>query len=68
MRREGAPVEALSSFFLPEDELWYCIYEARSPDEVAEASRRADLELSWIQPAVVGEGWVSEHRAEPRGR
>jgi hypothetical protein len=54
MRREGASVRMLRSFFLPEDELWFCIYEADSSDDVAEASRRAQLVVSRIQLAVVG--------------
>lgn len=52
MRREGAPVRFLRSFFLPEDELWFCLYEARSTDEVAEASRRAELMPGRIQRVV----------------
>jgi hypothetical protein len=64
MRREGASVRFLRSFFLPEDELWFCLYEARSVDEVAEASRRAELVLGRIQQAVDGEVSVRERRAE----
>jgi len=57
MSSEGAPIRFLRSFFLPEDELWFCLYEARSADEVAEASRRAELTPGRIQRAVdAGEG------------
>jgi hypothetical protein len=52
MRREGTPIRVRRSFFLPEDELWFCLYDARSADEVAEASRRAELVLGRIQRAV----------------
>src|SRR2546429_1749651 len=52
MRREGTPIRVLRSFFVPEDELWFCLYEARSSDTVADASRRAELGLSRIQKAV----------------
>ena len=64
MRREGAPVGFLRSFFLLEDELWFCFYEARSADEVAEASRRADLALGRIQRADYLE---SSAREKPEG-
>jgi hypothetical protein len=52
MRHEGAPIRFLRSFFLPEDELWFCFYEARSADEVADAGRRAELALGRIQRVV----------------
>jgi hypothetical protein len=52
MRREGTPIRVLRSFFVPEDELWFCLYEARSSDTVAEAGRRAKLGLGRIQKAV----------------
>ena len=52
MRQEGTPIRVLRSFFMPEDELWFCLYEAHSTDDVAEASRRAELRFDRIQPAV----------------
>ena len=55
MRREGTPIRVLRSFFAPEDELWFCLFEARSSDAVAEASRRAELGLGRIQKAVDAE-------------
>jgi hypothetical protein len=55
MRREGMPIRVLRSFFVPEDELWFCLFEARSSDAVAEASRRAELRLGRIQKAVDGD-------------
>src|SRR5512132_180016 len=63
MRREGTPIRILRSFFMPEDELWFCLYEARSGDEVAEASRRAELVIGRIQQAVDDEASVRGKRA-----
>src|SRR2546426_4998193 len=54
MRREGTPIRVLRSFFVPEDELWFCLFEARSVDDVTEATIRAELVLSRIQQAVDG--------------
>ncbi len=55
MRRGGTAIRFLGSFFVPEDELWFCFYEARSVDDVAEASRRAQLVPGRIQQAVDGD-------------
>ncbi len=52
MRRDGTAIRFLRSFFVPEDELWFGFYQARSIDEVAEATSRADLVPGRIQPAV----------------
>jgi hypothetical protein len=52
MRGDGTAIRFLRSFFVPEDELWFCFYEARSIDDVAEAASRAELELGRIQQAV----------------
>jgi Protein of unknown function (DUF4242) len=51
MRREGTQIRILRSFFMPEDELWFCLYEAASLDDVTEASRRAGLVGGRIQQA-----------------
>jgi hypothetical protein len=56
MRREGVSIRFLRSFFLPEDELWFGLFEATSHQEVAELSRRAELVVSRIQRAVMGDG------------
>jgi hypothetical protein len=66
MRRDGAPIRFLRSFFVPEDELWFCLYEARSVDEVAEAGHRARLVLARIQRAVDDDRWV-EREDELKG-
>jgi Protein of unknown function (DUF4242) len=52
MRREGTSIRLVHSFFVPEDELWFCLYEADSSDQVGEAGRRAELTLGRIQRAV----------------
>jgi len=52
MRREGAPIRFLRSYFLPEDETYFCLYEAGSIDDVAEASQRANLAVARIQTAI----------------
>jgi hypothetical protein len=68
MRREGTPIRVLRSFFVPEDELWFCLYEARSSDTVAEASRRAKLGLGRIQKAVDADIGTRARRGERRQR
>src|SRR5947199_2267676 len=65
MRREGTPIRVLRSFFVPEDELWFCLYEARSSDTVAEASRRADPGLGRTQKA--GAADTGTRRAKREG-
>ena len=64
MRREGTPIRVLRSFFIPEDELWFCLYEARSSDDVAEASRRAELGFGRIQEAVDADIGTRARRSE----
>jgi hypothetical protein len=64
MRREGTLIRVLRSFFVPEDELWFCLFEARSSDTVAEASRRANLGLGRIQKAVDADIGTRARRSE----
>ena len=52
MQSEGTAIRVLRSFFVPEDELWFGFYEARSIDDVAEATSRAQLTTGRIQQAV----------------
>ena len=52
MQSEGTTIRVLRSFFVPEDELWFGFYQARSIDDVAEAASRAELTLGRIQHAV----------------
>ena len=64
MRRDGTPIRVLRSFFAPEDELWFCLFEARSSDVVAEASRRAELGLGRIQEALDADIGTRARRSE----
>ncbi|MDQ3379631.1 MAG: DUF4242 domain-containing protein [Actinomycetota bacterium] len=63
MQRDGTAIRFLRSFFVPDDELWFCFYEARSIEDVAEASSRAELVLGRIQQAVDDEVPVRGRRA-----
>jgi hypothetical protein len=62
LRRAGTPIRFLRSFFVPEDELWFGFFEARSIDDVAEATSRAELVLGRVQQAV-----DDEPRSAPDG-
>jgi hypothetical protein len=64
MRREGTPIRVLRSFYAPEDELWFCLFEAHSSKAVAEASRRAELGLGRIQKAVDADIAARARRSE----
>lgn len=64
MQRDGTAIRFLRSFFVPEDELWFCFYAARSIDDVWEAARRAELVLGRIQKAVDDEVPISETKRE----
>jgi hypothetical protein len=64
MRREGTPIRVLRSFFVPEEEIWFCLYEAHSSDAVAEAGRRAELGLARIQKAVDADIGTRAKRSE----
>jgi Protein of unknown function (DUF4242) len=55
LRCNGTSIRYLRSFFVPEDELWFCFYEARSTEDVAAAATRAELLPSRIQEAVADE-------------
>jgi len=52
MAGEGTAIQLVRSFFLPEDELCFCLYEAPSIHEVAAAGRRAEMSFARIQPAI----------------
>jgi Protein of unknown function (DUF4242) len=52
--REGTAVRYLRSIFVPDDETHFLLYEARSPAAVAEATRRAGMDLERISEAVDG--------------
>ena len=50
----GTAVRYLRSFFVPEDEICFLLFEAASADDVRDAARRADLHFERISEAVPG--------------
>jgi Protein of unknown function (DUF4242) len=52
LTREGTPVRYLRSIFVPDDEICFYLYEARSADGVREAASRAALAFERITEAV----------------
>lgn len=52
MTAEGTPVRFLRSIFVPEDESCFFLYEARDPETVGEAVRRADLGAGPIRTTI----------------
>ncbi len=48
----GKPIRYLRSIFVPEDETWFHLYEADSPEAVAEASARTGVPFERIVEAV----------------
>lgn len=66
MRREGTPIWVVRSFFMPEDELWFCLFEAPSSDDVSEAGHRAGLLPGRIQRANDDE-WPTRAQDELKG-
>jgi hypothetical protein len=68
MNAEGTPIRLLSSFFLPEDELWFCLCEAPGADQVAETGRRAELPLGRVQPAIDVEFSAGDNRPKASRR
>jgi hypothetical protein len=58
LRRAGTAIRYVRSFFVPEDELWLCFFEARSVEDVAEAATRAELVPGRIQQAVADEATI----------
>ena len=48
---EQAGVRFVRSFFLPEDEICFLLFEAASADDVRDAARRADLRYERISEA-----------------
>jgi hypothetical protein len=43
MAAEGTAIRYLNTLFIPEEEICFFIFEASSPEDVAEASRRAEI-------------------------
>ena len=56
MRDEGIDIHYLRSTFLPVAEKCYCLFEATTEQEVAEANRRAELPYERISEAMMLSG------------
>ncbi len=52
MTEEGSDVTWVRSFFLPDVEKTYCVFEAPDRDRVAEANRRANIPFLKIHDSV----------------
>ena len=52
LSRQGKPVNYLHSFFVPEDETCFHVYEAASAESVREAAEGAGLVFARISEAV----------------
>ena len=61
LTREGRPVEYLRSFFVPEDETCFLLYEAATADDVEEAARRASLPFACVALALAGRERAEGH-------
>lgn len=62
MRRRGVPIRHVRSIFLPEDEMWFHLFEAGSAEEVGELASRARLAYDRITRAEIQLG--SQQREE----
>ena len=51
LTREGIPVRHIDSIYVPADETCFHVFEARSAEDVGEASRKASLEATAILEA-----------------
>ena len=60
LTREGRAVRYLQSFFVPEDETCFVLYEADSADLVAEAVGRAGLRLEHVSAATTSVAGAQE--------
>ena len=60
LSREGRAVRYLQSFFVPEDETCFVLYEADSADLVTEAVRRAGLRLEHVSAATTSVAGAQE--------
>ena len=61
LRRRGVDIRYERSILVPEDETVICLFEAESPEAVAEAGRRADIPCDRVVHAVT----VSPERLSP---
>lgn len=51
MESEGTDVHWVRSFFLPEEEKTFCVFDGPDRDTIAEANRRAQIPFQAIRPA-----------------
>jgi hypothetical protein len=52
--KEGTPVSRLLTLFMPDDEVAFCLFAARSSASVERACRRAALPFDRISRAITG--------------
>jgi hypothetical protein len=52
MTRQGRAVRCVHATFVPAEEVLFCLYEARSVEEVEEANARAEAPVSRIAEAA----------------
>lgn len=52
MTEEGSDVTWVRSFFVPEDEKTFCVFQAESRNLVAEANRRANIPFEKIHQVM----------------
>ena len=50
---DGTPVQYIRSIFVPTDETYFLLYDAPTPEAVAEASARAGIHVERIVEAVL---------------
>ena len=51
MESEGTDVQWVRSFFLPEEEKTFCVFDGPDRGAIAEANRRAQIPFQAIRPA-----------------
>lgn len=52
MAAEGTAIRHLNTLFIPEEEICFYVFEASSPEDVAEVSRRAEIGYERIVRAL----------------
>ncbi len=52
LSEQGSEITYRSAFLVPDDEVAFCLFDARSPGAVEEACRRAELPFDRILPVT----------------
>jgi hypothetical protein len=52
MAAQGTAIRYLNTLFIPEEEICFFVFEASSPEDVAEVSRRAQIDYERIVRAL----------------